>query len=104
MGLLSHHWWRSANCHAKSNLYVPEIVTSSACPSPQAGEPAAGGRCTRTGSRRAAAALVPPGTDVVAVRISAPGWEDAVLDGLQVLISKSTSFLTCSSSYAQGLW
>ena len=34
--------------------------------------------------RRAAGGLVPPGTDVAAVRISAPGWENAVLDGLQV--------------------
>jgi len=50
----------------------------------QAGEPAAGGQCTRTGVRRAAGSLVPPGTDVAAVRISAPGWENAVLDGLQV--------------------
>ena len=37
--------------------------------------------------RRAAGGLVPPGTDVAAVRISAPGWENAVLDGLQVLQS-----------------
>ena len=50
----------------------------------QAGEPAAGGQCTRLGVRRAAGGLVPPGTDVAAVRISAPGWENAVLDGLQV--------------------
>ncbi len=64
---------------------------------PQAGEPAAGGRCTRTGLRRAAAAVVPGGTDVVAVRISAPGWEAAVLDGLQVSPS-----LCRSSSSEQG--
>lgn len=56
-------------------------------PDLQEGEPAAGGKCTRTGSRRAPAALVPKGTDVVAVRISAPGWENAILDGLQVILS-----------------
>lgn len=55
----------------------------------EGGEPAAGGECTRTGFRRAAAALVPNGTDVVAVRISAPGWENAILDGLTPLMESA---------------
>ena len=67
-------------------LYIcrRRLANGVAAAMPQASEPAAGGRCTRTGLRRAAAAVVPAGSDVVAVRISAPGWEDAVLDGLQV--------------------
>ncbi len=66
---------------------------------PQAGEPAAGGQCTRTGVRRAAGGLVPPGTDVAAVRISAPGWENAVLDGLQVPCSCWIAYADQSTAY-----
>lgn len=70
----------------------------------QEGEPAAGGKCTRTGSRRAPAALVPNGTDVVAVRVSAPGWENAILDGLQVLLCAAFSLLRYKSTLSMYLF
>lgn len=50
----------------------------------QVHEAAAGGDCSRTIQRRAIARLVPPEVEIGAVRISTNGWEDAVLEGLQV--------------------
>ena len=50
----------------------------------QAHEAASGGDCTRSGKRWAASALVPDDVPVGAVRISANGWEAAVLAGLEV--------------------
>mmetsp|Transcript_10132 Transcript_10132/g.30353 ORF Transcript_10132/g.30353 Transcript_10132/m.30353 type:complete len:836 (-) Transcript_10132:2926-5433(-) len=84
-------------CLEREGRHDPELASGYS--SAEAGEPAAGGRCTRTGSRRAAAALVPPGTDVVAVRISAPGWEDAVLDGLQPMMEASPPNLVMVEAY-----
>ena len=50
----------------------------------QAHEAASGGDCTRNGKRVAASALAPDDVSVGAVRISANGWEAAVLAGLEV--------------------
>ena len=50
----------------------------------QAHEAASGGDCTRSGKRVAAAAMVPDDVPVGAVRVSANGWEAAVLEGLEV--------------------
>ena len=50
----------------------------------QAHEAASGGDCTRSGKRVAAASMVPNDVAVGAVRISANGWEAAVLEGLEV--------------------
>ena len=54
------------------------------CIRPQAHEAASGGDCTRSGKRVAAASMVPDDVNVGAVRVSANGWEAAVLEGLEV--------------------
>lgn len=70
----------------------------------QAGDPTVGRQCTRSGVRRAAAAIVPVGTNVAAVRISAPGWEYAILDGLQVCLRHQRLVpCCCHFQYCNGL-
>ena len=56
--------------------------------------------CLRTARRVHAASLVPParGARVGAVRVSAPGWEDLVLDGLLRRLHSSSSGGASSSS------
>ena len=61
----------------------------------QAHEAASGGDCTRSGKRVAASALVPNDVAIGAVRISAGGWEGAVLEGLEVS-SEASSKHRCS--------
>ena len=48
---------------------------------------AGGGACARVASRRRGEALVPPGTPVGALRVSAAGWEGWVLEGLAGLFA-----------------
>jgi hypothetical protein len=52
---------------------------------PQAG----GGACVRAAARRRGEALVPAGTPVGAVRVSAAGWEGWVLAGLAGLVARA---------------
>lgn len=52
-----------------------------------AGSGAAGGACARVATRRRGEALVPPGTPVGALRVSAAGWEGWVLEGLAGLFA-----------------
>lgn len=73
-------------CLERSGVYDAAVARGYS--TAEAGDPTtlACGQCTRAGVRRAATAVVPVGTNIAAVRISAPGWEYAVLDGLQSLI------------------
>ena len=48
---------------------------------------AGGGACVRVAARRRGEALVPPGTPVGALRVSAAGWEGWVLEGLTALFA-----------------
>ncbi len=49
----------------------------------------AGGACVRAAARRRGEALVPAGTPVGAVRVSAAGWEGWVLAGLAGLVARA---------------
>lgn len=44
----------------------------------------AGSNCTRTARRAVATVAVPEGVEIGAVRISASGWEGAIVQGLKV--------------------
>ena len=79
----------------------PKVVTASpsSSASASASSPAA---CGRTARRVHAASLVPPsgGARVGAVRVSAPGWEDLVLDGLLRRLHAASSAAASASSSA----
>jgi len=69
----------------------------------QAHEAASGGDCTRSGKRVAAASMVPDDLPVGAVRVSANGWEAAVLEGLEVcLVAPTRCTLRWATAFAAG--